>query len=40
MDIDYMLSILECADIFDEYSRYDDEYSRYNDSENNVEDDD
>lgn len=33
MDIDYMLSILECADIFDEYSRYDD-------SESDIEDDD
>lgn len=33
MDIDCMLHILECADIFDEYSRYDD-------SESDIEDDD
>lgn len=31
-DNDYMLHVLECSDIFDEYSRYDDSGSDIDDS--------
>ena len=41
MDIDFMLHVLECADIFDEYSRYDNSESDIEDdgNESDMEDD-